>query len=882
MNKQLLLIVLIAFLLNLSSSAQVIISPTGDGGFETGTTFTANGWTVANDGGSGTRNEWFLGNPTGLGATGNRAAFISNNGTAYAYSNNRASVSHFYRDITIPANTSVNLSFSWKANGESCCDYIQVFVVPISTTPAGGTQLTSGQVGSELNLQNTWQSASFSGVVCNNTASAITRRLVFSWRNDGSDGTNPPGAIDNISVEAIPIPFCNLGTGVTSVASLPYSSGAGTTCGAVNDLTSSNTATCGSSSYLGGEDRVWIFTAPSSGIININLTSSGSWTGLMVYDGCPVTTCSTAPTGTCVVQSQSSSGDKAVCFNATSGFTYYVVLDVFPSPNCNPYTDLTISAPSTPSCSLGTGVTNVASLPYSSGAGTTCGAVNDLTSSNTATCGSSTYFGGEDRVWIFTPTTTGTVTIELTSTGSNTALMLYSACPSFGTACSIPSATCIAQTQSTTGNKTLCANVAAGTTYYLVLDSSTGCNAYTNLTISAPGGPVCTLGTGVTNVASLPYSSGAGTTAGAVNDITSANVTEVCGSSSYYTGEDRVWIFTPSTSGSITIDLASTGTYTGLMLYDGCPVGCGATGVCVANAQSSTGDKSLCVSVVAGRTYYLVLDSWDAPASNPYTNLSISAPVPSAASACSLAGTYTLSSIAHNPDVLTSSNLSGFTDDVFYPGGTIATGFDFCMNGNQYQNFLISANGYVIFAPPASSCTITNLPSGNAVAGGYSGWSITANIPNTTNAPRNAILSPWHDIDPRNLYGGSGVIRYQVFGTAPNRRFVVSWENVPMYSNTCGSDRSLDFTSQIKMFETTNDIEIHITRKRICSSWNDGRAILGLHNYNGTEALVPAGRNGLDASWTATNEAYRFTFNPATCTTCSPLPLNLIYFVGEW
>jgi hypothetical protein len=241
-----------------------------------------------------------------------------------------------------------------------------------------------------------------------------------------------------------------------------------------------------------------------------------------------------------------------------------------------------------------------------------------------------------------------------------------------------------------------------------------------------------------------------------------------------------------------------------------------------------------------------------------------------------------MSTIPHNPDVLTSPNLSGFTDDIFYPGGTISTGFDFCLNGNQFQSFLISANGYVIFAPPSWTC-VTNLPSGNATAGGYSGYSITANIPNTTNAPRNAILAPWHDINPAITTGGANpIIRYQVFGTAPNRRFVVSWENVPMFSSSCDGDRTLDFTGQIKMFETTNDIEIHITRKRVCASWNNGRAILGLHNYNGTEALVPAGRNALDPNWTATNEAYRFTFNPTTCTTCTPLPLNLMFFTGEW
>ncbi|MDX1902891.1 MAG: T9SS type A sorting domain-containing protein [Thermonemataceae bacterium] len=883
MKKSILLFIFIV-LVAIEIKAQTLIDPAGDGGFETGATFAANGWTFVNDGRAGVRNDWAVGNPTGVGATVSRAAFISNDGgTTYVYSTGRNSVSHFYRDIIVPANTTVDLSFNWKADGESGFDYLRVFVVPTTTTPVGGTQLTTGQVGGDFNSQGTWQTVTNLNLGCNNTGSSVTRRLVFSWRNDNSAGTQPPAAVDNISVVASPIPAtCNLGTGVTNVAALPYNSGAGTTCGAIDDLTSANTVTCGSTSYLGGEDAVWVFTAPSTGQVSIDLTSAGTWTGLMVYDGCPTSGCSSVPAGTCVTQSQSSTGNKSLCFNATAGTTYYVVLDVFPSPSCNTYTNLSIAYASS-TCNLGTGVTSVATLPYSSGAGTTCGAVNDLTSANTATCGSTTYLAGEDRVWSFTPTSSGIVTMNLTSGGSNTGLMLYDACPSFGSSCSIPTASCVAQVQSATGSKTLCANVTAGTTYYLVLDATSGCNAYTDLTISAPGAPTCSLGTGVTNVATLPYSSGAGTTAGAVDDITSANVTAVCGSTSYYTGQDRVWVFTPTTTGSINIDLISTGSYTGLMLYDGCPVGCGATGVCVAETQSSTGNKSLCVNVTAGRTYYLILDSWASPATNPYDNLTISAPVSGAALSCTLAGTYTMSTIAHNPDVLTSANLSGFTDDIFYPGGTIATGFDFCLNGVQYQNFLISANAYVIFAPPSGAgCSATNLPGGdNAAAGDYSAWSISEDVPNTTDAPRNAILAPWHDIDPSVTTGGANpIIRYQVFGTAPNRRFVVSWEAVPMFD--CDADRTLDFTGQIKMFETTNDIEIHVRRKRLCSTWNDGNAVLGLHNYNGTEALVPAGRNSLDANWTATNEAYRFTFNPATCTTCTPLPLNLLFFTGEW
>ncbi|MFH0895562.1 MAG: GEVED domain-containing protein [Bacteroidota bacterium] len=174
------------------------------------------------------------------------------------------------------------------------------------------------------------------------------------------------------------------------------------------------------------------------------------------------------------------------------------------------------------------------------------------------------------------------------------------------------------------------------TTYYWKIvptnsaGDATGCPIWSFTTVANPG-LVCPglLGTGVTMVGALPYASGAGTTAGAVDDLTSANIS-TCGSTSYTTGEDKVWVFTPTLSGNITITLTSTGTYTGLSLFDGCPLSaatCGAApGSCIAYAQSSTGDKTLTACVIAGITYYLILDSYSAPLNNPYSNLTISVP----------------------------------------------------------------------------------------------------------------------------------------------------------------------------------------------------------------------------------------------------------------
>lgn len=86
-----------------NTQAQLLVDPAGAGGFESGTSFAANGWTVVN--GSQT-NQWHVGIAAVF--AGTRAAYISNTGgTSNNYDIGASSVVHFYRDITVPANSEV-------------------------------------------------------------------------------------------------------------------------------------------------------------------------------------------------------------------------------------------------------------------------------------------------------------------------------------------------------------------------------------------------------------------------------------------------------------------------------------------------------------------------------------------------------------------------------------------------------------------------------------------------------------------------------------------------------------------------------------------------------------------------------------------------------
>ena len=69
--------------------------------------------------------------------------------------------------------------------------------------------------------------------------------------------------------------------------SIPYYSPNDFTCGLGNDFLDSNTVACGNTAYLGGEDRLYVFTADSSGNLQVRINTITSWVGIFVYIGCP-------------------------------------------------------------------------------------------------------------------------------------------------------------------------------------------------------------------------------------------------------------------------------------------------------------------------------------------------------------------------------------------------------------------------------------------------------------------------------------------------------------------------------------------------------------------------------------------------------------------
>lgn len=273
-------------------------------------------------------------------------------------------------------------------------------------------------------------------------------------------------------------------------------------------------------------------------------------------------------------------------------------------------------------------------------------------------------------------------------------------------------------------------------------------------------------------------------------------------------------------------------------------------------------NNSSLTGLTVGATYYVRVYTYSSTGSNTSFDLCITSPcgVSSTEPDCSL--NYTMSTITHAPQSYATGTVVTFADDRFAPSYS-PIGFSFCFDGIFYTDVLISSNGYLIF-PGCYSAAPTET---SVTPGGYSPWAIDGPaIPNTTDAPRNAILATWQDIDP----GAGGTVRYITVGTSPNRIFIAKYDNIAMYSCT-----SSKFSGQVMLYETSNNIEIHITEKTVCSTWNGGDAILGLHNYNGTIAVTNAAYN-YPNNWTMNNSAFRFTSNCGAF--CTVLPIELVSF----
>ena len=200
----------------IANGQTVLVDPAGDGGFENGTTFSANGWTEVND----NTNYWVVGTDTYY--SGNRSGYITNNGTTNNYDINTDQTSHFYRDITVPAGESkITLSFYIKGIGEAGYDRLLIYTAPTTVTPTAGTptQWSTNFPGATLvyTQPNTISNYTLETIDLDPSFAGTTFRLIFTWQNDNNTGSPPPVSVDNIKVTSCAEVQANFTTSNTGI-----------------------------------------------------------------------------------------------------------------------------------------------------------------------------------------------------------------------------------------------------------------------------------------------------------------------------------------------------------------------------------------------------------------------------------------------------------------------------------------------------------------------------------------------------------------------------------------------------------------------------------------------------------------------------------------
>ncbi|HEY6063256.1 MAG TPA: hypothetical protein VIV35_06580, partial [Chitinophagaceae bacterium] len=171
----------------------------------------------------------------------------------------------------------------------------------------------------------------------------------------------------------------------------------------------------------------------------------------------------------------------------------------------------------------------------------------------------------------------------------------------------------------------------------------------------------------------------------------------------------------------------------------------------------------------------------------------------------------------------------------------INIGFPFPFYGTVYNNLVASTNGYLSFDI--------------SLAGQFSHYANNGDLPNGA-YDRALIMGPYHDLFPGQPTSPQQRIQYQVFGTAPHRRWILSFYKVPLYQCT----NLIENTHQIILYESTGIFEVKIFDKQICFSWQGGKAMVGIQDFNRTQGMTAPLRKMSDPAWGSIgmNETWRF------------------------
>jgi len=132
---------------------------------------------------------------------------------------------------------------------------------------------------------------------------------------------------------------------------------------------------------------------------------------------------------------------------------------------------------------------------------------------------------------------------------------------------------------------------------------------------------------------------------------------------------------------------------------------------------------------------------------------------------------------------------------------SVSLPFTFSFYGGSYNSINVNSNGNATFDGSFTTWRNYELSSGSA--------------------PRRGVHPWWDDWNPSCQ--GNSIIKTGTSGSAPNRIFVITWENMRQYSN-CSSD---PVTFQVQLFEGSNDVQFHYqdTTASGVTDWNTSETV---------------------------------------------------------
>ncbi|MBK1814274.1 choice-of-anchor D domain-containing protein [Luteolibacter yonseiensis] len=154
-----------------------------------------------------------------------------------------------------------------------------------------------------------------------------------------------------------------------------------------------------------------------------------------------------------------------------------------------------------------------------------------------------------------------------------------------------------------------------------------------------------------------------------------------------------------------------------------------------------------------------------------------------------------------DPDVVTAGSLSG--DDYYQ---SVNIGFTFFLYDKAYTSLAASTNGLLTFGSESAAYSPHTIPN--------------------SSAPNNYVAPFWTDL----VKGAGSNILYATRGSAPNRTFIIDYQDMEEYANSAAR-----VSFQVILYEGSNSIEIQYKK---FTGFTTGRNVtVGIENFAGSDGI---------------------------------------------